>query len=131
MKALGIFSIFISLLLVIAGVRLTLESSKREAAEKALGEANQRIKQTGEVLAEVRALRNDMNEVAAGLKTLAQKRSDTGEKRRENIKTELAGDKCAAVPVPDRVADSLYQRAVEVSASDYSGTFAGKPDGKN
>ncbi|HHD2903347.1 TPA: DUF2570 domain-containing protein, partial [Enterobacter kobei] len=121
----------ISLLLVIAGVRLTLESSKREAAEKALGEANQRLKQTGEVLAEVRALRNDVNEVAVGLKTLAQKRSDTGEKRRENIKTELAGDKCAAVPVPDRVADSLYQRAAEVSAGDYSGTFAGKPDGKN
>ncbi|WP_258522078.1 hypothetical protein [Yokenella regensburgei] len=46
-------------------------------------------------------------------------------------KTELAGDKCAAVPVPDRVADSLYQRAAEVSAGDYSGTFTGKPDGKN
>lgn len=131
MKALGVFFVCISLLLVIAGVRLTLEISKREAAETALGEANQKLRQTDDVLAEVRALRNDVNEVAAGLKKLAQKRSDTGEKRRENIKTELVGDKCAAVPVPDRVADSLYQRAAEVSTGDYSGTFTGKPDGKN
>ncbi|SUQ39573.1 Uncharacterised protein [Yokenella regensburgei] len=68
MKALGVFTVFISLLLVIAGVRLTLESSKREAAETALGEASQKLKQTGDVLAEIRALRNDVNEVAAGLK---------------------------------------------------------------
>lgn len=131
MKALGVFTVFISLLLVIAGVRLTLESSKREAAEADLGEANQKLKQIGDVLAEVRALRQDVNEVNARLKTLDQARSETGEKRRENIKTELAGDKCAAVPVPDRVADSLYQRATEVSAGDYSGAFTGKPDSKN
>jgi hypothetical protein len=81
------------------------------------------------VLAEVRALRQDVSEVEAGVKALGRSATN-GEKRRENIKTELAGDPCAVAPVPDVVADSLYQRAAEVAA-DYSGAFTGKPDGKN
>jgi hypothetical protein len=83
------------------------------------------------VLAEVRALRQDVSQVEAGLKKLNQQRNATGEHRRENIKTALAGDDCAAAPVPAAGADSLYQRAEEVSAADYSGTLTRKPDGKN
>ncbi|HGY1778258.1 TPA: DUF2570 domain-containing protein [Citrobacter amalonaticus] len=118
-------------LIIVMGLQIESETGKRKATEKELSDTRQELKQTGDVLAEVRALRQDVNEVNARLKTLDQVRSETGEKRRENIKTELAGDKCAAVPVPDRVADSLYQRATEVSAGDYSGAFTGKPDSKN
>ena len=85
----------------------------------------------GDVLTEVRALRQDVNQVEAGLKKLNQQRTATGERRRENIKTALAGNGCAVAPVPVAGADSLYQRAEEVSTADYSGTLTRKPDGKN
>jgi hypothetical protein len=98
---------------------------------KNLTSTTEELKQTGDVLAEVRALRQDVSQVEAGLKALSQQRNATGEHRRENIKTALAGNDCAVAPVPVAGADSLYQRAEEVSAADYSGTFTGKPDGKN
>ena len=107
------------------------ETNKRLAAEKALADTTQKLNQTGEVLAEVRALRQDVSRVEAGLKTLNQQRNTAGEHRRENIKTALAGNDCAVAPVPAAGADSLYQRAEEVSAADYSGAFTRKPDGKN
>ncbi|MBL1929474.1 DUF2570 domain-containing protein [Klebsiella pneumoniae] len=112
-------------------MRLTIETNKREGAEKALADATQKLNQTSDVLAEVRALRQDVSEIEASVKALGQKRNEAGEKRRENIKTELAGDPCAAALVPDAVADRLYQRAAEVGAGDHSGAFARKPDGKN
>ena len=86
---------------------------------------------TGNVLAEVRALRQDVNQVEAGLKKLNQQRTATGERRRENIKTALAGDPCAVGTVRATVADGLYQRAEEITAADYSGALTRKPDGKN
>ncbi|HHJ4428212.1 TPA: DUF2570 domain-containing protein [Klebsiella pneumoniae] len=107
------------------------ETNKRQAAEKNLAETTQKLNQTGDVLAEVRALRQDVSQVEAGLKTLNQQRNATGEHRRENIKTALAGNGCAVAPVPAAGADSLYQRAEEVSTADYSGALARKPDGKN
>ncbi len=55
--------------------------------------------------------------VEAGLKKLNQQRNITGEHRRENIKTALAGDPCAVGPVRAAVADGLYQRAEEVSTA--------------
>ncbi|MCQ0841699.1 DUF2570 domain-containing protein [Klebsiella pneumoniae] len=100
----------ICVLLAVACIRLTTETNKREAAERALADATQKLNQTGDVLAEVRALRQDVSEIEASVKALGQKRNEAGEKRRENIKTELAGDPCAAALVPDAVADSLYQR---------------------
>lgn len=107
------------------------ETNKRQAAERTLADTTLKLNQTGDVLAEVRALRQDVSQVEAGLKALSQQRNATGEHRRENIKTALAGNDCAVAPVPVAGADSLYQRAEEVSAADYSGTFTGKPDGKN
>ena len=107
------------------------ETNKRQAAEKTLADTTLKLNQTGEVLAEVRALRQDVSQVEAGLKALSQQRNTTGEHRRENIKTALAENDCAVAPVPVAGADSLYQRAEEVSAADYSGTPARKPDGKN
>ncbi len=68
--------------------------------------------------------------VEAGLKKLNQQRNITGEHRRENIKTALAGDPALLV-LCAAVADGLYQRAEEVSTADYSGTLTRKPDGKN
>ncbi|HHT7527900.1 TPA: DUF2570 domain-containing protein [Raoultella planticola] len=121
----------ICVLLAVACIRLTTETSKRETAEKALVDATQKLNQTGDVLAEVRALRQDVNQVEAELKKLNQQRTATGEYRRENIKTALAGNGCAVAPVPAAGADSLYQRAEEVAAADYSGALARKPDGKN
>ena len=109
----------IGVLLAVACIRLTTETNKREAAERALADATQKLNQTG------------VSEIEASVKALGQKRNEAGEKRRENIKSELAGDPCAAALVPDAVADSLYQRAAEVAAGDHSGAFARKPDGKN
>lgn len=129
MKGLLAVITVICVLLAVACIRLTTETNKREAAERALADATQKLNQTGDVLAEVRALRQDVSEIEASVKALGQKRNEAGEKRRENIKTELAGDPCAAALVP--VADRLYQRATEVAAGDHSGAFARKPDSKN
>ncbi|HGF5716897.1 TPA: DUF2570 domain-containing protein [Klebsiella pneumoniae] len=126
-----IATLIMAVLGVAAGLYVAREDTKREAAEKALADATQKLNQTGDVLAEVRALRQDVSEIEASVKALGQKRNEAGEKRRENIKTELAGDPCAAALVPDAVADSLYQRTAEVAAGDHSGAFARKPDGKN
>ncbi|HCM6517720.1 TPA: DUF2570 domain-containing protein [Klebsiella pneumoniae] len=126
-----IATLIMAVLGVAAGLYVAREDTKREAAEKALADATQKLNQTGDVLAEVRALRQDVSGIEASVKALGQKRNEAGEKRRENIKTELAGDPCAAALVPDAVADSLYQRAAEVAAGDHSGAFARKPDGKN
>ena len=131
MKAIAILAIvtFVLLIAVVSG--LAWQSHKREQAEQSLTSTREELKQTGDVLAEVRALRQDVSQVEAGLKALSQQRNATGEHRRENIKTALAGNDCAVAPVPVAGAASLYQRAEEVSAADYSGTFTGKPDGKN
>ena len=131
MKGLIAVITVICVLLAVACIRLTTETNKREAAERALADATQKLNQTGDVLAEVRALRQDVSQVEAGLKALSQQRNATGEHRRENIKTALAGNDCAVAPVPAAGADSLYQRAAEVAAGDHSGAFARKPDGKN
>lgn len=131
MKGLIAVITVICVLLAVACIRLTTETNKREAAERALAGANQKLNQTSDVLAEVRALRQDVSEIEASVKLLGQKRNEAGEKRRENIKTELAGDPCATGPVRAAVADGLYKRAEEVTAADYSGTLTRKPDGKN
>ncbi|HBZ0718150.1 TPA: DUF2570 domain-containing protein [Klebsiella pneumoniae] len=110
---------------------LAWQSYKLEQAEKSLTSTREELKQTGDVLTEVRALRQDVSRVEAGLKKLNQQRTATGEHRRENIKTALAGDPCATGPVRAAVADGLYQRAEEVTAADYSGALTRKPDGKN
>ncbi|HBW3234679.1 TPA: DUF2570 domain-containing protein [Klebsiella pneumoniae] len=119
------------ILFITARIGFNGETNKRQAAEKALADTTLKLNQTGDVLAEVRALRQDVSQVEAGLKALNQQRTATGEHRRENIKTALAGNGCAVAPVPAAGADSLYQRAEEVSAADYSGALARKPDGKN
>lgn len=118
-------------LLIAAVSGLAWQSHKREQAEQSLTGTREELKQTGDVLTEVRALRHDVSQVEAGLKKLNQQRNITGEHRRENIKTALAGDPCAVGPVRAAVADGLYQRAEEVSTADYSGTLTRKPDGKN
>lgn len=131
MKAIAILAIVMFALLIAAVSGLAWQSHKREQAERSLTDTQGKLKQTGDVLAEVRALRQDVNQVEAGLKRLNQQRNTTGEHRRENIKTALAGNECAVAPLPAAGADSLYQRAEEVAAADYSGALARKPDGKN
>ncbi|WP_142384192.1 DUF2570 domain-containing protein [Klebsiella michiganensis] len=131
MKATAILAIVMLALLIAAVSGFAWQSHKREQAEKSLTGTQEELKQTGDVLTEVRALRQDVSQLEARLKTLNQQRNTTGEHRRENIKTALAGDPCAAGPVRAAVADGLYQRAEEVTAADYSGALARKPDGKN
>ena len=131
MKATAILAIVMFILLIAAASGLAWQSHKREQAEKSLTSTQEELKQTGDVLTEVRALRQDVSQVEAGLKKLNQQRTATGEHRRENIKTALAGNSCAVAPVPAAGADSLYRRAEEVSATDYSGALTTKPDGKN
>lgn len=131
MKATAILAIVMFALLIAAVSGLAWQSHKREQAEQSLTGTREELKQTGDVLTEVRALRQDVSQVEARLKTLNQQRNTTGEHRRENIKTALAGDDCAIAHMPVVGADSLYQRAEEVSAADYSGALARKPDGKN
>ncbi|MCM2175215.1 DUF2570 domain-containing protein [Klebsiella pneumoniae] len=131
MKANAILAIVMFVLLIAAAGGLAWQSHKREQAEQSLTGTREELKQTGEVLTEVRALRQDISLVEAGLKKLNQQRNTTGEHRRENIKTALAGNGCAVAPVPVAGADSLYQRAEEVSTADYSGALTRKPDGKN
>ena len=131
MKAIAILAIAMFVLLIATVSGFAWQSHKREQAEQSLTDAREQLKQTGDVLTEVRALRQDVSQVEAGLKKLNQQRTVTGEHRRENIKTALAGNGCAVAPVPVAGADSLYQRAEEVSAADYSGALTRKPDGKN
>ncbi|MED6014699.1 MULTISPECIES: DUF2570 domain-containing protein [Klebsiella/Raoultella group] len=131
MKGLIVALAVFLILFITARIGFNGETNKRQAAEKALADTTLKLNQTGDVLAEVRALRQDVSQVEAGLKALNQQRTATGEHRRENIKTALAGNGCAVAPVPAAGADSLYQRAEEVSAADYSGALARKPDGKN
>lgn len=131
MKAIAILAIVMFVLLIAAVSGLAWQSHKREQAEQSLTGTREELKQTGDVLTEVRALRQDVSKVEARLKTLNQQRTVTGEHRRENIKTALAGNGCAVSPVPAAGADSPYQRAEEVAAADYSGALARKPDGKN
>lgn len=131
MKATAILAIVMFVLLIAAVSGLAWQSHKREQAEQSLTGTREELKQTGDVLTEVRALRQDVSLVEARLKTLNQQRNTTGEHRRENIKTALAGNECAVAPLPAAGADSLYQRAEEVAAADYSGALARKPDGKN
>ncbi|HBS7309570.1 TPA: DUF2570 domain-containing protein [Klebsiella quasipneumoniae subsp. quasipneumoniae] len=131
MKAIAILAIVTFVLLIAAVSGLAWQSHKREQAEQSLTSTQEELKQTGDVLTEVRALRQDVSQVEAGLRKLNQQRTVTGEHRRENIKTALASNGCAASPVPVAGADSLYQRAEEVAAADYSGALARKPDGKN
>ncbi|HHB7041918.1 TPA: DUF2570 domain-containing protein [Klebsiella pneumoniae] len=131
MKATAILAIVMFALLIAAISGFAWQSHKREQAEKSLTGTREELKQTGDVLTEVRALRQDVSVVEARLKTLNQQRTVTGEHRRENIKTTLAGNECAVAPLPAAGADSLYQRAEEVGAADYSGALAGKSDGKN
>lgn len=131
MKAIAILAIVMFVLLIAAVSGFAWQSHKREQAEQSLTSTKGQLKQTGDVLAEVRALRQDVSQVEAGLKALNQQRTATGEHRRENIKTTLAGNECAIAPLPAAGADSLYQRAEEVSAADYSGALTGKSDSKN
>jgi len=131
MKAIAILAIVMFVLLIAAASGLAWQSHKREQAEKSLAGTREKLKQTGDVLTEVRALRHDVSLVEAGLKKINQQRTATGEHRRENIKTTLADDPCAVGPVRTTVADGLYQRAEEVSTADYSGALTRKSDGKN
>lgn len=119
------------MLLLIALTGLGWQKHQRELAEQRRDVAERAVKQAGDVLAEVRALRADVGEIEAGMKKLSEKRGTNGEQRRETIKTALAGETCAVTPVPAAVADSLQKRAAEVRAADYSGAFAGQPDGKH
>ncbi|MDX4252594.1 DUF2570 domain-containing protein [Klebsiella pneumoniae] len=131
MKTAATLYIGMLVLLIAAVSGLAWQSHKREQTEQSLTSTQEKLKQAGDVLAEVRALRQDVSQVEVGLKALSQQRNATGEHRRENIKTALAGNGCAVAPVPVAGADSLYQRAEEVSTADYSGAFTRKPDGKN
>ncbi|HBR5070493.1 TPA: DUF2570 domain-containing protein [Klebsiella pneumoniae] len=131
MKATAILTIVMFVLLIAAVSGFAWQSHKREQAEQLLTSTKGQLKQTGDVLTEVRALRQDVNQVEAGLKKLNQQRNTAGEHRRENIKTALADDPCAVGPVRTTVADGLYQRAEEVSTADYSGALTRKSDGKN
>lgn len=131
MKVLIVAFAVLLVLFITVCIGFNAETNKRQAAEKTLADTTLKLNQTGEVLAEVRALRQDVSQVEAGIKALSQQRNATGEHRRENIKTALAGNGCAVSPVPAAGADSLYQRAEEVAAADYSGAFTGKPDRKN
>ncbi|EKF65032.1 hypothetical protein B194_1985 [Serratia plymuthica A30] len=119
------------LLLFVSLAGLSWQKHQRALAEQGRDDAKRALKQTGDVLAEVRALRADVGEIEAAMKKLGEKRGANGEKRRETIKTALAGETCAVAPVPAAVADSLQKRAAEVRAADYSGAVAGKPDGRH
>lgn len=127
MKALAV--LILLLLASLAG--LGWQKHQRELAELGRADAERALKQTGDVLAEVRALRADVSDIEATMKTLGEKRSTSGEQRRETIKTALASETCATTLVPAAVAGSLQKRAAEVRTADYSGAFAGKPNSKH
>ncbi|HGN8994494.1 TPA: DUF2570 domain-containing protein, partial [Klebsiella michiganensis] len=68
MKAIAILAIVMFVLLIAAVSGFAWQSHKREQAEQSLTSTREELKQTGDVLAEVRALRQDVNQVEAGLK---------------------------------------------------------------
>ncbi|WP_213672803.1 DUF2570 domain-containing protein [Serratia marcescens] len=119
------------LLLLTSLTGLGWQKHQRELAEQGRANAERALNQADDVLAEVRALRADVSEIEAAIKRLNEKRSTTGEQRRETIKTALAGETCAVTPVPAAVADSLQKRAAEVRAANYSRALTGQPDGKH
>ncbi|NDY32716.1 DUF2570 domain-containing protein [Serratia marcescens] len=119
------------LLFLAALAGMEWQKHQRELAEQRRDIAERAVEQAGDVLAEVRALRADVGEIEAGMKKLSKKRGTNGEQRRETIKTALDGETCAVTPVPAAVADSLQKRTAEVRSADYSGAFAGQPDGKH
>ena len=121
----------LTLLFLAALAGMGWQKHQRELAEQRRDIAERAVEQTGDVLAEVRALRADVGEIETGMKKLSEKRGTNGEQRRETIKTALAGETCAVTPVPAAVADSLQKRAAEVRAANYSGAFTGQPDGKH
>lgn len=127
MKALTV----LTLLLLSSLAGLGWQKHQRELAELGRADAERALNQAGDVLAEVRALRADVSDIEATMKTLGEKRSTSGEQRRETIKTALSGETCATALVPAAVAGSLQKRAAEVRTADYSGAFAGKPDSKH
>ncbi len=127
MKALAV----LTLLFLATLVGLGWQKHQRELAELGRADAEHALNQMGNVLAEVRALRADVSDIEAAMKTLGEKRSASGEQRRETIKTTLAGETCATTLVPADVAGSLQKRAAEVRTADYSGAFAGKPNSKH
>lgn len=131
MKGLIVAIVVLILCLLAALGGMAWQKHQRGLAEKGQATAERELKQAGNVLTEIRAIRADVSAVEAGLKKLNEQRNATGEKRRETIKTALAGETCAVTPVPAVVADSLQKRAAAVSAADYSGAFAGQHDGKN
>ncbi|HGN8994504.1 TPA: DUF2570 domain-containing protein, partial [Klebsiella michiganensis] len=68
MKAIAILAIVMFVLLIAAVSGFAWQSHKREQAEQSLTDTREELKQTSDVLAEVRALRQDVNQVEAGLK---------------------------------------------------------------
>lgn len=119
------------LLLLMALASIAWQKHQRELAEQAQASAERQLGDANAVLAELRSLRADVSAIDNAIKTLGDKRSANGEKRRETIKTALDSDRCAVAPVPAAVADSLQKRAAEVRAADYSRAFAGQPDGQH
>ncbi|MFS7242317.1 DUF2570 domain-containing protein [Serratia proteamaculans] len=125
-------AVAILILLLLASLGgLGWQKHQREMAEKSRADAERALNQAGDVLAEVRALRADVSDIEAAMKTLGEKRSASGEQRRETIKTALVGETCATTLVPAAIAGSLQKRTAEVRTADYSGAFAGKPDSKH
>lgn len=61
MKATAILAIVMFVLLIAAVSGFAWQSHKREQAEKSLTSTREELKQTGDVLTEVRALRHDVN----------------------------------------------------------------------
>ncbi|VDR26514.1 Uncharacterised protein [Raoultella terrigena] len=78
MKATAILAIVMFVLLIAVVSGFAWQSHKREQAEKSLTSTREELKQTGDVLTEVRALRQDVSQVEARLKTLNQQRTATG-----------------------------------------------------
>ena len=57
------------------------QKHQRELAELGRADAERALNQAGDVLAEVRALRADVSDIEAAMKTLGEKRSASGEQR--------------------------------------------------
>jgi hypothetical protein len=127
MKGIAIL-LSLCLILLAGGV---WQKHQRGLSEKNLADAQLALRQTGDILAEIRALRTDIDNIEVGLKMLDETRNTTGEKRRETIKTSLVGESCADISVPDAIADSLQKRAAEVRDANYSGAFTPKSDSKH
>lgn len=89
------------------------------------------LKNTGEIMGELRAIKADVNTVLAQRQADEQQRNAQGEIRREQMREATKNDTCANTIVPAAVSNSLQNRHTTTTGADSARAGAGKPDGRN